>query len=92
MKRKIAWSRNEYVEFVNAQNNKTNVYTTVYDFEHFSEKAKIESSVVLDRVFLDFDGHDNDLDRAWRDVKMVMQKVLENNWEYTLFFRMRRLT
>ena len=86
MKRKIAWSRNEYVEFVNAQNNKTNVYTTVYDFEHFSEKAKIESSVVLDRVFLDFDGHDNDLDRAWRDVKMVMQKVLENNWEYTLFF------
>jgi len=86
MKRKIAWSRNEYVEFVNAQNNKTNVYTTVYDFEHFSEKAKIESSVVLDRVFLDFDGHDNDLDKAWRDVKMVMQKVLENNWEYTLFF------
>ena len=48
MKRKIAWSRNEYVEFVNAQNNRTNVYTTVYDFEHFSEKAKIDSNGVMD--------------------------------------------
>jgi len=86
MKRKIAWSRNEYAEFVNAQNNRTNVYTTVYDFEHFSEKAKIDSTVVLDRVFLDFDGHDNDLELAWRDVQMVMQRVIQNDWKHTLFF------
>tara|TARA_R100001082_G_scaffold52792_1_gene28792 strand:+ start:1723 stop:2700 length:978 start_codon:yes stop_codon:yes gene_type:complete len=86
MKRKIAWSRNEYVEFVNAQNNRTNVYTTVYDFEHFSEKAKIDSTVILDRMFLDFDGHDNDLELAWRDVQMVMQRVIQNDWKHTLFF------
>jgi hypothetical protein len=86
MKRKIVWSRNEYAKFVNYQNNKTNVYTTVYDFEHFSERAKIDSSVVLDRIFLDFDGHDNDLELAWRDVQMVMQRVIQNDWKHTLFF------
>ena len=86
MKRRIVKTSDEYVSFVNAQNNRTNVYTTVYDFEHFSETAKIESSVIIDRIFLDFDGHDRDLELAWRDVQMVMQKVLENDWEHTLFF------
>lgn len=86
MKRKVVLSRNEYAEFVNAQNNRTNVYTTVYDFEHFSETAKVDSSVILDRIFLDFDGHDNDLEYAWRDLKVVMNMVLEKNWKYTCFF------
>ena len=65
MRRKVVLARNEYADFVNAQNNKTNVYTTVYDFQHFSEKAKIESSVIIDRVFLDFDAHTDNLDKAW---------------------------
>jgi len=86
MRRKVVLARNEYVEFVKSQNNKTNVYTTVYDFEEFSEKAKIESSVILDRVFLDFDAHDNNLKQAWRDVKMVMELVYKRDYEHTLFF------
>ena len=47
-------TKNDYTEFVMAQNNRTNVYTTVYDFEQFAEKAKVESSVILDRIFLVF--------------------------------------
>jgi hypothetical protein len=86
MKRKVVLARNEYANFVNAQNNRTNVYTTVYDFEHFSEKAKVESSVIIDRVFLDFDAHKDDLDLAWRDVKQVMELVINREYKYTLFF------
>ena len=55
MKRKIVLTKNDYINFVKVQNNRTNVYTTVYDFEHFSETAKIDSSVILDRIFVDFD-------------------------------------
>ena len=86
MRRKVVLARNEYVEFVNAQNNRTNVYTTVYDFEYFSEKAKVESSVIIDRVFLDFDAHTDNLDMAWRDVKLVMDLIINRNYEHTLFF------
>ena len=86
MKRKVVLARNEYADFVNAQNNRTNVYTTVYDFEHFSEKAKVESSVIIDRVFLDFDAHKDNLDLAWRDVKQVMELVINKQYEHTLFF------
>ena len=86
MKRKVVLSRNDYAIFVNAQNNRTNVYTTVYDFEHFSEKAKIESSVIIDRIFLDFDAHSDNLEMAWRDVKQVMELVIQRNYLHTLFF------
>ena len=72
MRRKVVLTRNEYAEFVYAQNNKTNVYTTVYDFSEFSEKAKIDNSVIRDRVFLDFDAHEDNLEMAWMDLKVVM--------------------
>ena len=86
MKRKVVLVRNDYAKFINAQNNRTNVYTTVYDFEHFSEKAKVESSVIIDRIFLDFDAHEDTLDKAWRDVEQVMELVIKRDYEHTLFF------
>lgn len=87
MKRKIVFSKNEYIDFVSAQNNRTNVYTTVYDFEEFSERAKIDSSVIIDRMFLDFDDHDEGLfTKAWRDVKTVMELVVKRDYQHTLFF------
>lgn len=86
MKRRIVSSRNEYINFINAQNNRTNVYTTVYDFERFYETAKDDSSVILDRVFLDFDAHDDSINDAWRDLKIVMGFVYEKDYEHTLFF------
>ena len=86
MRRKVVLARNDYADFVNAQNNRTNVYTTVYDFSHFSEKAKVESSVIIDRVFLDFDAHTDNLDKAWRDVKQVMELIVNQNYLHTLFF------
>ena len=86
MKRKKMTTKNEYFEFVKSHNNRTNVYTTVYDFEHFTETMPVEDSVIIDRIFLDFDAHENNLDMAWRDVKVVMEMVIENNYLHTLFF------
>ena len=84
--RTIVRSKEEYLRYVKAQNNRTNVYTSVYDFAEFAEKAKIDSSVILDRIFLDFDAHGGSILDAWRDVKIVMRYVLERDYEHTLFF------
>tara|TARA_Y100001938_G_scaffold151104_1_gene246062 strand:+ start:3529 stop:4503 length:975 start_codon:yes stop_codon:yes gene_type:complete len=86
MRRKKMESKEQYIKFVQSQNNRTNVYTTVYDFEHFSEKMAIDSTVIIDRIFLDFDAHEDELDKAWRDVKEVMQLVIQRNYLHTLFF------
>ena len=82
-------TKNDYIEFVKAHNNRTNVYTTVYDFEYFTEKMPVEASVIIDRIFLDFDAHEDELDKAWRDVKQVMELVITNNYQHTLFFSCR---
>jgi len=86
MTRKVVLTRNEYVDFVHAQNNKTNVYTTVYDFREFSEKTYIDSSVIRDRIFLDFDAHEEDIESAWRDLKIVMELVHSRDYLHTFFF------
>ena len=64
MKRKIVKNKQEYLDWVNAYNGRMNCYTTVYDFEVFGENTKIDNSVVLDRMFLDFDAHDEPLVNA----------------------------
>ena len=86
MTRKVKFSKSEYVAFVNAQNNRTNVYTTVYDFAEFTEKAKIDSSVIRDRIFFDFDAHEDTIDIAFRDLKVVMDLIYERDYKHTLFF------
>jgi len=80
-------TKNDYINFVKAFNNRMNVYTTVYDFEVFAETAAIDETVILDRIFLDFDAHDDEtLDLAFKEVKVVMQKVIEEDLLHTLFF------
>ena len=86
MKRKIVQTKSEYASFVRAQNNRTNVYTTVYDFAKFSEQSKIDSSVILDRIFLDFDAHGDSLENAFADLKMVLEYVIVEDIEYSCFF------
>ena len=84
MKRKIVKTKSEYVEFIKTQNNRTNVYTTVYDFEHFAETAKVESSVVLDRIFFDFDAHEDTIQPALEDLVIVLDYV--KKYQHTIFF------
>jgi len=84
MKRKIVRTKSEYVEFIKTQNNRTNVYTTVYDFSLFAETAKVESSVILDRIFFDFDAHESNIGEALEDLKIVLEYVRE--YQHTIFF------
>ena len=84
MKRKIVRTKSEYVEFIKTQNNRTNVYTTVYDFSLFAETAKVESSVILDRVFFDFDAHESNIGEALEDLKIVLGYV--RKYQHTIFF------
>ena len=79
-------TKSDYIDFVQSHNNRTNVYTTVYDFEYFTEKMPVEASVIIDRIFLDFDAHEDELDKAWRDGKAVWEMIIANNYQHTLFF------
>lgn len=86
MKRKIVKNKKEFVDWVNTYNGKMNCYTTVYDFEIVNENTKIDSSVVLDRMFLDFDAHNEPLENAHRDFMSVGKKLCSLNIMFKSFF------
>ena len=85
MKRRVVQKKSDYIEFVRSHNNRTNVYTTVYDFAKFAETAKVESSVILDRVFFDFDAHgEGGLCHAYADLKDTLDYI--GDTKHTTFF------
>ena len=86
MKRKIVKNKQEFVQWVNDYNGKMNCYTTVYDFDIVNDNTKIDSSVVLNRMFLDFDAHDEPLENAYRDFMSVGKKLLSNDLMFNAYF------
>jgi len=86
MKRMIVNSHAEFVKWVNDFNGKMNCYTTVYDFEHFSEKQGVDSSVILDRIFFDFDSHGRPLEESYDDVKIMVAYLLKEDLYFRVYF------
>ena len=86
MRRQIVRNKQEFLDWFNTYNGIMNCYTTVYDFADFTDNAKVESSVVLDRMFLDFDAHDKPLEIAWKDFKNVWNKFQQLEIKYDAFF------
>ena len=80
MKRDIVNNRNEYIDWINMYNGKMNCYTTVYDFLQFSDKQKIDNSIILDRMFMDFDSHDKPLEESFNDTRNMMIILAERDF------------
>tara|TARA_R110000744_G_scaffold145082_3_gene257282 strand:- start:1100 stop:2041 length:942 start_codon:yes stop_codon:yes gene_type:complete len=86
MKRVIVRNKDEFLTWVNAFNGKMNCYTTVYDFEHYATDSKVESSCIKDRMFLDFDAHNEPLESAWVDFKLVVDILKEGDISNKMYF------
>ena len=87
MKRRIVKNRVELIEFINTYNGMMNCYFTIYDFKKFNDNVKIDSSIILDRAFLDFDAHgDKTLQEAYDDMCSVLTELMIDNIKFKAFF------
>ena len=89
--RKIVNNQREYIDLIKKYNNKMNCYTTIYDFERYRYKdgeANIpdETSVILDRAFLDFDSHGNPMSWSFEDMCNVSKYLMSNNYKFDMLF------
>ena len=75
MKRQIVDDKEEFFTFVNRFNNKMNCYSSVYDYRRFGDNQAVVSSVILDRLFLDFDSHGKELELSLDDTKSVISQL-----------------
>lgn len=78
----------EYKDFISTYNGKMNVFTSVYDYEHFSNNRGLEYSIILDRIFLDFDAHGNeeDLGELYEHMLVLHRWLLEKKYKHTISF------
>ena len=86
MKRQIVKSEEEFRKWVSSYNGIMNCYTTVYDFADFTDNAKVDSSVILDKMFLDFDAHGEPLENAYEDFLGVHHYFVEQNIKHDTIF------
>mgnify|MGYP003147343585 CR=1 FL=1 len=63
-KRTLVYNQNEFNNFVKLYNGKMNCFTSVYDYEQYTAKQAVTSTVILDRVFLDFDAHHGEVNET----------------------------
>lgn len=92
--RQIVNDKDEFAEFVRQHNNRMNCYTSVYDYRRFKPKFKNGlniseadvSSVILDRIFLDFDSHGLPLEESFKDLKFAVEFMLEHDYEFNMLF------
>lgn len=86
MRRQIVKNKQEFLSWVNSYNGIMNCYTTVYDYAEFTDNIKLDYSVILDRMFLDFDAHDKPLIEAYNDYDKLRDYYIEQEIKFDSFF------
>ena len=82
MRRQIVKNKQEFLSWVNSYNGIMNCYTTVYDYAEFTDNIKLDYSVILDRMFLDFDAHDKPLIEAYNDYDKLRDYYIEQEIKF----------
>jgi len=99
-KRKLVHSQKEFNDFVKLYSGKMNCFTSVYDYDKYTEKQAIVSTVILDRVFLDFDAHHGEMDKrtgsqiikpeaigkCLEDLFLVLDYLHSKDYKYNMSF------
>ena len=79
-------NQDDFKLWAKTHNGKMNLYTTVYDYEEYYNNRGIENTAILDRVFLDIDAHEGNLNEAFK-VCIKLHKWLETkDLTHTIFF------
>tara|TARA_R110002167_G_scaffold65864_6_gene186394 strand:+ start:6005 stop:7078 length:1074 start_codon:yes stop_codon:yes gene_type:complete len=99
-KRKLVHSQNEFNSWVKIYNGKMNCFTSVYDYEEYTVKQAVTSTVILDRIFLDFDAHHGEIDKrtgaqsisaeqiqlCYEDLMDVLTLLHKQDYKYNMSF------
>ena len=82
-------SKQDAVKLINRCNSTKNIYRSVYDYERlrFNDYGKEEidpESVILDKVFFDFDPDESDVQHAFDDTKKLHEYLVKEDIKHTL--------
>ena len=84
----VVKNEKEYRDFIKMYNGKMNLFTSVYDYKHFTTNRGLEYSIILDRIFLDFDAHGDEesMPLLYQDVLQMHTWLLERDYKHNISF------
>tara|TARA_Y100000592_G_scaffold88220_1_gene143743 strand:+ start:5911 stop:6963 length:1053 start_codon:yes stop_codon:yes gene_type:complete len=84
----VVKNEEEYKNFINMYNGKMNLFTSVYDYKHFTTNRGLEYSIIIDRIFLDFDAHGDEesMPNLYQDVLKMHQWLMEKDYKHNISF------
>jgi hypothetical protein len=84
----VVKNEEEYRNFINMYNGKMNLFTSVYDYKHFTTNRGLEYSIIIDRIFLDFDAHGDEesMPDLYQDVLRMHQWLMEKDYKHNISF------
>tara|TARA_R110002074_G_scaffold336174_6_gene506633 strand:+ start:786 stop:1826 length:1041 start_codon:yes stop_codon:yes gene_type:complete len=82
----IVKTEEEYKDFIKMYNGKMNLFTSVYDYKHFTSNRGLEYSIIIDRIFLDFDAHGKPIEGLYQDVLKMHRWLLEKEYKHNIAF------
>lgn len=82
----IVKDEDEYKDFIKMYNGKMNLFTSVYDYKHFTTNRGLEYSIIIDRIFLDFDAHGKPLENLYQDVFRMHKWLLSKDYKHNISF------
>lgn len=82
----VVKNEEEYKDFIKMYNGKMNLFTSVYDYKHFTPNRGLEYSIIIDRIFLDFDAHGKPLEGLYQDVLLMHKWLLEKDYKHNIAF------
>ena len=99
-KRIVVDNQEEFNSWVNAHNGRMNCFTSVYDYKEYRNKHAVVDTIVLDRIFLDFDAHHGETDKitgsqiinpdaiktCLEDLNLVCQYLTTHDYKFDMSF------
>ena len=86
LRRQVINNEEGFLNWVRNFNNKMNCYTSVYNYRRFSDSQAIITSIILDRLFLDFDAHGKPLKLSFEDMKIVVDYLRKTDYKFDMYF------
>tara|TARA_R110001599_G_scaffold141210_1_gene321495 strand:+ start:73 stop:1173 length:1101 start_codon:yes stop_codon:yes gene_type:complete len=99
-KRTLVHNKDEFNSWVKLHSGRMNCFTSVYDYKEYTHKQAVTSTVILDRVFLDFDAHHGEIDevtgsqiinpeaikKCLEDLNLVCQYLTIQDYKFDMSF------
>lgn len=84
--RRLSKNYEHYKQYIERNIQNTNLYTTVYSYENYSNRSVDKGTAKIDKIYFDFDPDKEDENKHWKEVQNFHNKLMEMDIAHHIVF------